>query len=372
MLPRYLSILSFVYVLTPCFLTTTITTITTTPTTVAADVVVAPKPKFLFLLGAMKAGTTVLHQKISHHPAIQPAHAFPDEPKYLGKELTFFNSIARFNRGPEFYFSHFPNFPLKSTAQPRQTYYIDATPQYLCNPKVPQRLKKFFADAQMPLENIKFVIVLREETDRMLSHWRHALQKVHEGRGKLPTSHWAARLINDTNPNVLDTPHLDRLAALVRQTRREVFECSKAMLRDRMESKDGSQQSPNQTLNWRAMLHSPEWWPTCGAKLYTNENSLFLNSLYEPQIAYWLSMFPRRNFCLLDNELLRNKPQVAMNLVTNFLDVSPLNQLDNKARFSYARKTPLSWDPKDIKQFFEDHGRGAVVRRVFSSDWFLC
>jgi len=116
-----------------------------------------PLPDFL-ILGAMKSGTTSLFRYLGQHPKVRVSAA---------KAVHFFD--LDHSRGPRWYRSHFPL--LRSGAITGE-----ATPYYLCHPHAPQRIGELLPRARL-------VVLLRNPTDRAISHYSHEARK---GRESLP------------------------------------------------------------------------------------------------------------------------------------------------------------------------------------------
>ena len=105
-------------------------------------------PNFLGL-GAMRCGTTWLNVQLASHPKIY----LPER-----KEIHYFDQF--YERGSEWYGKFFP--PKKEAE-----YYSglgEITPEYLFDPKVPERIKNF-------LPTCKFIVLLRNPVDRLFSHY---------------------------------------------------------------------------------------------------------------------------------------------------------------------------------------------------------
>ena len=102
----------------------------------------------LLIIGAMKAGTSSLHNYLSHHPDI-----FMSDPK----ELDFFTGI-NYSKGIQWYKSHFKsNAPIKGECSPNYSkwdYTVDLIYQHLGN-------------------NVKFIYILRDPIKRFLSQCNH-------------------------------------------------------------------------------------------------------------------------------------------------------------------------------------------------------
>jgi hypothetical protein len=108
-------------------------------------------PSFL-VLGAQKAGTTSLFELLAQHPQVQPPRL---------KEVNFFDKD--WSKGLDHYRSVFPRNSEMSDVD--RTF--DNTPSYLYQPRVPKRVLEVVPDA-------RFVVLLRNPTDRAYSHYLHA------------------------------------------------------------------------------------------------------------------------------------------------------------------------------------------------------
>ena len=118
-------------------------------------------PNFI-IIGAQKSGTTSLHNYLSQHPQLLAASR---------KEVQYFDGglipeINTFKKGENWYRSHFPL--IKKLGKNCQTF--DANPNYIFNPVVPKRIFKL-------IPNAKLVVVLRNPTERAISHYFHMERK---------------------------------------------------------------------------------------------------------------------------------------------------------------------------------------------------
>ena len=123
-------------------------------------------PDFL-IVGAQKSGTTSLHRYLTRHPQVREG---------ILKEVHFFDGgieegVDAHGLGPGWYRSH---FPLRSELRPGQQVF-EASPAYLFHPLAAERIA-----ALMP--RAKLVAILRDPTDRALSHYFH---NVRPNRGGL-------------------------------------------------------------------------------------------------------------------------------------------------------------------------------------------
>lgn len=120
-------------------------------------------PNFL-VIGAEKAGTTWIHDRLRHHPDVFMSSV---------KELHYFNregaSAENISNGTtkdlEWYASHFQGADEERAIG-------EATPRYLCDPSAPSRIQR-----QLP--EVKLIACLRYPVDRAYSHYWMAKGKKH-------------------------------------------------------------------------------------------------------------------------------------------------------------------------------------------------
>lgn len=110
------------------------------------------------IVGAQKSGTSSLYQYMLQHPQVHES---------LGKEVHYFDGglnpdIDTFNKGENWYRAHFP----LSRDMNVGDICIDATPMYLFNPLVAERIKNLIPDC-------KIIILLRDPVERAVSHYFH-------------------------------------------------------------------------------------------------------------------------------------------------------------------------------------------------------
>lgn len=140
-------------------------------------------PTFL-VIGAMKAGTTSLHQYLGAHPDV-----FMSEPK----ELAFFVSRLNWDRGLDWYRSHFRHAG-------RAIAVGECSPQYSMLPGfpgVPERMAGIVPDARL-------IYLVREPIARLQSQYLHDLARsddnvglieaIRQGRGYVNTSRYGMQL----------------------------------------------------------------------------------------------------------------------------------------------------------------------------------
>lgn len=118
-------------------------------------------PTFL-IIGAAKAGTTSLHHYLAQHPQIEMS---------VKKELRFFSHADNWARGTEWYSSHFgSDRPVRGESSPAYT-------QSRRFPEVPARIHRVLPDA-------RFIYLVRDPVERLLSHYAFSVAKGRE-RGTL-------------------------------------------------------------------------------------------------------------------------------------------------------------------------------------------
>ena len=122
-----------------------------------------PLPDFI-IIGTQKAGTTSLHAYLSQHPQFL---------KPYEKEVHFFDggldpAIDNYEKGQAWYRAHFP-FRRKRGA----SRVFEASPLYIFNPLVPGRMFDL-------LPQVKIIAMLRNPTDRAISHYFHEKQRGYE------------------------------------------------------------------------------------------------------------------------------------------------------------------------------------------------
>lgn len=119
------------------------------------------RPTFL-VLGAQKAGTTWITDMLRQHPKI----CMPEQ-----KELHFFNKQDRYERGIDWYESHFRecgDAPVRG----------EATPNYLWTSDDPEEIQESGRVSNIPkavydaYPDLQFVVSLRDPVDRAVSAYR--------------------------------------------------------------------------------------------------------------------------------------------------------------------------------------------------------
>jgi len=124
---------------------------------------IRPLPDFI-IIGAQKSGTTSLYAYLSHHPQFL---------KPYEKEVHFFDggldaAVDNYKKGQAWYRAH---FPFRSNGSASKVF--EASPLYIFNPLVPDRMFDL-------LPQVKIVAMLRNPTERAISHYFHEKQRGYE------------------------------------------------------------------------------------------------------------------------------------------------------------------------------------------------
>ncbi len=115
----------------------------------------------LFIIGAMKSGTTSLHNYLNEHPEI-----FMCEPKEPG----FFVEELAWSKGKDWYQSLFAGVRDEVVVGESSTHYAKL-PIYK---GVPERIARFSPDA-------RFIYLMRDPIDRAISHYWHSVRDMQSG-----------------------------------------------------------------------------------------------------------------------------------------------------------------------------------------------
>jgi hypothetical protein len=117
-------------------------------------------PDFL-VIGAMRSGTTSLHERIIQHPGVRAA---------IKKEIHFFD--LEYSQGLSWYQAHFPS---RNALQRAGKITGEASPYYLFHPLAPIR-------AAQAVPRVKLIVILRNPIDRAYSHYWHGIRHGYENR----------------------------------------------------------------------------------------------------------------------------------------------------------------------------------------------
>jgi hypothetical protein len=121
-------------------------------------------PTFL-IIGSQKAGTTWLHQAICQHPEVLVS---------TPKELHFFNDLATFERGLDWYSDHFvPTPATRAIGEATPCFQTIDIPEDRPDERrdlIPQRIHDAIPD-------VRLVLILRDPVERAVSAYYHFLRQ---------------------------------------------------------------------------------------------------------------------------------------------------------------------------------------------------
>ncbi len=114
----------------------------------------------VLVLGAQRSGTSSLYKYLGRHPNVAPS---------LRKEIQYFS--VDYPRGERWYRAHFPLGVRRWAAGVLRHPFVtfEATPDYLFDPRAPQRAHALVPDA-------KLIAMLRDPAERAVSHYHHSVR----------------------------------------------------------------------------------------------------------------------------------------------------------------------------------------------------
>jgi hypothetical protein len=203
-------------------------------------------PDFI-ILGCQRGGTSSLYKYLGRHPHISPS---------LRKETEFFT--VNYGQGERWYRAHFPlrmRVALSEVSK-RPRLVFEATPDYLFDPRAPERVREAIPDARL-------IVLLREPGHRAFSHFRHNVRL-----GLEPESFERALELED-----------ERIAEDI------------------------------------ARLHSHPDDPVYSFRRY----SYITRGLYADQVRRWLDAFPRSQLMFLESERFFAEPEFVLRRILQFV-----------------------------------------------------
>ena len=254
-----------------------------------------------FVIGAQKAATTALYKMLTAHPNITGRRPGQDANMIPGPLKDFFDEKEPhyFNAHPAkvSYHSLRAFYQRFSHARPGQVL-LDGTPDYMETAWAACRIKAAVPQA-------KLIVLLRDPAARTFSHWRHIIK----------AEYWK------TTP---DFPR-GRPDPFDQEVKREINHliARNCTFRDAASSK----RSWNDCFQCNS-LH-------CGKYMVEREltdnlcdfqgagySGVVLHSLYGPQLAWWLSFFPKEQVHIIHAEYFSKSMAEAMAQAYEFLGLS--------------------------------------------------
>ncbi len=209
-------------------------------------------PHFI-IIGAMKSGTSSLFSYLIQHPQIMGSYK---------KEVHFFD--WNYSKGTSRYRSH---FPLARAVKPGMLA-GEASPSYLYSPRAPARIHALLPQARL-------IALLRNPTERAISHYFHAV-RTHRESLPLMEALWAEE---------------ERIAPALEKMRRDEF------------------------------FKSPElvW------------HSYKKRGIYVEQLKRYWRYFDKDQLLIVNSDAIFNDPRAALKRIFTFLGVDPDVEIRNLA-----------------------------------------
>jgi hypothetical protein len=148
----------------------------------------SPRPN-LFIIGAMKSGTTSLHAYLGTHPDVFMSE--PKEPGYFVEEMTW-------SRGEPWYLSLFAGAGSAAVVGESTAAY-SMVPRF---PGVPGRIARFNSE-------VRFVYLMRNPLARTVSHYWHMVQHHCERRDLFTAVREHPPYVNVSNYSMQLTPYFE-------------------------------------------------------------------------------------------------------------------------------------------------------------------
>lgn len=237
----------------------------------------------VLVIGAQRSGTSSLYKWLSRHPNAVGS---------LRKEVDYFS--VDYARGEGWYRAHFPLGYRRRVAglmgRPWMTF--EATPDYLFDPRAPQRAAAALPDA-------KLIALLREPAGRAVSHYHHSVR------------------------NNLET--LDLVSALHAESERLAPEW------DRIAADPGYQALPFRRFSYVA------------------------RSRYAEQLARWRAVYPKEQMLVMRSEDLFADPAGSFTAIQDFVGL-PHWQPPEFRNYSYTNPLAGSYEApgQDVQAFLEE------------------
>lgn len=247
-------------------------------------------PDFL-VIGAQKSGTSSLFRYLDQHPQVRGS---------APKEVHYFSggrdpAVDAYALGPRWYRSHFPR---RSEMKPGMRAF-EATPLYMLHPQAAARIHAL-------LPGVKLVAVLRNPTDRAISHYFHNVRDNDRGN---------RRFREDLGPAEAMAAEEERLAPILAagDYRNEIYRVASYKARGR----------------------------------------------YLEQLRRYMELFPRENLLVLRAEDLFEDPAGQMALLARFLGIDPaLGRADFRPmNVGQNRETVAPAVRASLDAYFAPHNR---------------
>lgn len=263
-----------------------------------------PLPDFL-VLGTKRGGTTSLWHYLLEHPGVLPM--WPAAETLKSSHYFYWHHA----RGIAWYRSHFPTSATRRLASRRLGHRVvsgEASPYYLYDPRVPERVRAELPDARL-------IVALRDPVERAYSHYR---ERVRAGVEPL------------------------------------TFEQALAAEPERLA---GELQAMQANPDYYSRAH--DWY------------SYRDRGVYAPQVRRWQQAFPASSLLILRSEDLYADPQTTLHQVTDFLGL-PRIALSSAERWNYQPSSTgmQAQTQAELRSFYRPHN--AVLYQLLGRDLGWC
>lgn len=252
----------------------------------ASDERVGALPDFV-VIGAMRGGTSRFYGLLIRHPHVKRA---------ASKELHYFDRPGRLEKGIEWYRRCFPS---PEWTNGRRTITGEATPQYLFDPLVPERMAQVVPKARL-------ISLLRNPVDRAHSHYHLSVRRGYETRSF-----------------------------------EEAIEEEQAWLAEGEKVASGLEHRPSVGRG--------------------RQSQLLAKGIYIDQLLHWQQFFGEEQMLVLQSEEFYKHTADTLKLTQNFLEL-PYREIKLPPRKT-SRKTTYEYEPMDpamrqrLEDFFEPHNQ---------------
>jgi hypothetical protein len=250
-----------------------------------ATAALRPLPELL-VLGTKRGGTTSMWNYLLEHPGMLPM--WPAAENLKSPHYFYWH----YERGPDWYRSHFPTRATRSIAERRLGHRVvtgEASPNYLYDPRVPARVRELMPE-------VRLVVMLRDPVERAYSHYK---ERVRAGVEKL------------TFDAALEAEHV-RLEGEV----------------ERMLAEPGYYSRAHDWFSYRD------------------------RGVYLPQLLRWEEHFPGSSMLVLRSEDFYADPQGQFDRVLQFVGLPP-HRLREAKRWNYKPATGMSEVARaDLREFY--------------------
>lgn len=281
------------------------------------------EPDFV-VIGAARAGTTSLVSRIKTHPGVLYC---PRE------ELHFFDMDSRWSLGVGSYRRRFPRRAAQRAAIAAgngPAISGEGSPYYLAHPYAAERVRATLPD-------VRLMALLRDPTERAISHWNWRFNQHHETRR-------FEQVAEEELAALADVPPGGSAGALADSP-------------DAVRSKGG--------IEARSAVYS-----TMGSSPRARRYEAYLaRGIYLEQLQRWHALFPRDQLLVLISERYYADPDTTMDRVFDHLRLPSARTEDTK-RNALKRKEPV--DPEVIERvraFFRPHNEALAAYLGEPLEW---